>query len=133
MYKLKEALYRLKQDPRAWYNEIDTYFLKINFQKSKSEATLYVKKEHDSIIIVCRNIDDLLFTGNDVKMMQNFKQDMMQAYEMSDLGLLNYFLGIEVSQVKEGIFISQKKYTKSILQKFKNDGLQVCGHTISSK
>ena len=52
-------------------------------------------------------------------MMQNFKQDMMQAYEMSDLGLLNYFLGIEVSQVKEGIFISQKNYTKSILQKFK--------------
>ena len=44
---------------------------------------------------------------------------MVQAYEMSDLGLLNYFLGIEVSQVKEGIFISQKKYTKSILQKFK--------------
>ena len=52
-------------------------------------------------------------------MMQNFKQDMMQAYEMSDLGLLNYLFGIEVSQVKEGIFISQKKYTKSILQKFK--------------
>ena len=63
-------------------------------------------------------MDDLLFTGNDVKMMQNFKQDMMQAYEISDLGLLNYFLGIEFSQVKEGIFISQKN-TKSILQKFK--------------
>ena len=52
-------------------------------------------------------------------MMQNFKKDMMQAYEMSDLRLLNYFLGIEVFQVKEGIFISQKKYTKGILQKFK--------------
>ena len=80
---------------------------------------MYVKKEHGSIIIVCLYVDDLLFTGNDVKMMQNFKQDMMQAYEMSDLGLLNYFLGIEVSQVKEGIFISQKKYTKIILRKFK--------------
>ena len=76
----------MKQTPRAWYNEIDTYFLKNNFQRIKSEATLYVKKEHDSIIIVCRNIDDLLFTGNDVKIMQNFKKDMMQAYEMSDLG-----------------------------------------------
>ena len=78
-----------------------------------------MKKEHDTIIIVCLYVDDLLFTGNDVKMMQNFKQDMVQPYKMSDLGLLNYFLGIEVSQVKEGIFISQKKYTKSILQKFK--------------
>ena len=46
-------------------------------------------------------MDDLLFTGNDVKMMQKFKQDMMQAYEMGDLGLLNYFFGIEVSQVKD--------------------------------
>ena len=90
-------------------------------------------KNMASFIIVCLYVDDLLFTRSDVKMMQNFKQYMMQAYEMSDLGLLNYFLGIEVSQVKEGIFISQKKYTKSILQKFKNDGLQVCGHTISSK
>ena len=100
MYRLKKALYELKQAPRAWYNEIDTYFLKNNFQRSKSEATLYVKKEHDNIIIVCLYVDDLLFIGNDVKMMQNFKQDMMQAYEMSDLGLLNYFLGIEVSQHK---------------------------------
>ncbi|XP_069146007.1 uncharacterized mitochondrial protein AtMg00810-like [Solanum lycopersicum] len=87
--------------------------------RSKCEATLYVKKEHGSIIIVCLYVDDLLFIENEVKMMQNFIEDMMQAYEMSDLGLLNYFLGIEVSQVKEGIFISQKKYTKSILQKFK--------------
>ena len=78
-----------------------------------------MNKEHGSNIIFRLYVDDLLFIGNDVKMMQNFKQDMMQAYEMSDLGLLNYFFGIEVSQVKEGIFISQKKYTKSILQKFK--------------
>ena len=72
-------------------------------------------------------MDDLLFTGNNVKMMQNFKQDMMQAYEMSDLGLLNYFLRIEVYQVKEGIFISQMKYTKSILQKFK---MVDCRHVV---
>ena len=71
-----------------------------------------MNKEHDNIIIVCLNIDDLLFTGNDVKMMQNFKQVMMQAYEMSDLGLLNYFLGIEVSQVKEGIFFLKRSILK---------------------
>ena len=70
-----------------------------------------------SFIIVCLYVDDLLFTGNDVNMMQNFKQDMMQAYEMSDHGLLNYFLGIEVSQVKEGIFILKR----SILKVFFNN------------
>ena len=56
-----------------------------------------------------------------MKMMQKFKQDMIQAYEMNDLGLLNYFLSIEVSQVKEGIFISQKNYTKNILQNYYPD------------
>ena len=64
------------------------------------------------MIIVCLYVDDLLFTGNDVKMMQNFKQDMMQDYEMSDLGLLNYFLVIEGSQVKEGISFLQRSILK---------------------
>ena len=63
VYRLKKSFYGLKQAPRAWYNEIDTYFLKNNFQRSKSEDTLYVKKEHGSIIIVCLYVDDLLFTG----------------------------------------------------------------------
>jgi len=94
-------------------------FCKIIFRKSKSEVTLYVKKEHDNIFILCFDVDYLLFTENDVKMMHNFKQGMVQAYEMSDLGLLNYFFGIKVSKVKEGILISQKKYTKSVLQKYK--------------
>ena len=68
-------------------------FWKIIFRERKSEATLYVNKEHGSIIIVCIYVDDLLFTRNDVKMMQNFKQDMIQAYEMSDLGVAKLFLG----------------------------------------
>lgn len=88
-----------------------------------------MKKENDNIIIVCLYMDDLLFIGNNVKMIQKFKKDMMQAYEMSDLGLLNYFLGIEISQVKEEIFVSQKNYSSKI----QNYGLQVCGHTISNK
>lgn len=64
-------------------------------------------------------MDDLIFKGNDLKMMSKFKQDMMETYKMSDLGLLHYFLGIEVFHVIEGMLISQKKYTKMILQKFK--------------
>ena len=76
---------------------------------------MYVNKEHVNIIVVCLYVDDLLFRGNDVKIIQKFKQDMMQAYEMSDLGFLHYILGIEVYHVKEGIFISEKKNTKSIL------------------
>lgn len=59
MYKLKKALYGLKQAPRAWYTRIDGYFHKSGFKRSKSESTLYVKKEGDDILLVCLYMDDL--------------------------------------------------------------------------
>ncbi|KAL0352138.1 UNVERIFIED_CONTAM: Retrovirus-related Pol polyprotein from transposon TNT 1-94 [Sesamum calycinum] len=63
--------------------------------------------------------DDLIYTGNNEKMIQDFKEDMMKTFEMSDLGLMHFFLGIEINQEKEGIFICQRKYTETLLKKFK--------------
>ncbi|XP_024177774.1 uncharacterized protein LOC112183641 [Rosa chinensis] len=88
------------------------------FQKSPSEPTLYVYKKAGSILIVSLYIDDMIFTGNDENVIQQFKKDMMSTYEMNDMGLLHYFLGIEVSQSKDEIFISQKKYAENIIKKF---------------
>lgn len=118
VYKLKKALYGLKQAPRTWYAEIDKYFAKSGFEKSHSEPTLYIMKQGASILIVSLYVDDLIFTGNDESLLQKFKKDMMSTYEMSDLGLLHYFLGIEISQTKGEIFISQKKYAENLLKKF---------------
>ncbi|CAL8131469.1 unnamed protein product [Prunus armeniaca] len=117
VYKLKKALYGLKQAPRTWYVDIVKYFLQSGFQKSQSEPTLYILKKGASILIVSLYVDDLIFTGNDEYLIQQFKKDMMSTYKMSDLGLLHYFLGIEVSQTENGIFISQKRYVKNILKK----------------
>lgn len=117
VYKLKKALYGLKQAPRTWYAEIDKYFSHSGFQKSQSEPTLYILKKGASILIVSLYVNDLIFTGNDEHLVQQFKKDMMSTYEMSDLGLLHYFLEIEVSQTENGIFISQKKYAENILKK----------------
>lgn len=120
VYKLKKALYGLKQAPRAWYSEIDSYFHNKGFQRSKSEPTLYVKKQGNTgILIVSLYVDDLVFTGNDEKMLEEFKREMMKKYEMSDLGLLHYFLGFEIFQNGDGVFICQKKYAKTLLEKFK--------------
>ena len=119
MYKLNNALYGLKQAPRAWYSKIDTYFKANGFQRSKSEPILYVKTQGNSnLLIVSLYVDDLVFTGSDENMIEDFKRDMMNKYEMSDLGLLYYFLGIEVSQSEDGVFISQKKYARSLLERF---------------
>ncbi|KAK0597781.1 hypothetical protein LWI29_028530 [Acer saccharum] len=117
--KLKKALYGLKQAPRAWYSRIDEYYTSHEFRRSKSEPTLYIKTQSNNILIVSLYVDDLIYTGNNEKMMKEFKEDMMKTFEMTDLGLMHYFLGIEINQEKSGIFVSQKKYTESLLKKFK--------------
>ncbi|KAM1634488.1 hypothetical protein ACFXTN_011416 [Malus domestica] len=118
VYKLKKALYGLKQAPRAWYEEINSYFTKAGFQRSPSEATLYVKIAKDGILIVSLYVDDIIYTGNSKELLMEFKTAMMRQYEMTDLGLLHHFLGLGVIQTDNCIFLHQKKYAKTLLDKF---------------
>ncbi|CAL8990056.1 unnamed protein product [Prunus brigantina] len=119
VYKLHKALYGLKQAPRAWYSEIDGYFAECGFTKSQSEATLYVKARGEaSILIVSIYVDDIVYTGNDQEMLEDFKKDMKEKYEMTDLGLLHHFLGMGVIQTPTSIFIHQKKYATTLLNRF---------------
>ncbi|GKU89839.1 hypothetical protein SLEP1_g3924 [Rubroshorea leprosula] len=119
VYKLKKALYGLKQAPRAWYSRIDAYFLKEGFQKCPYEHTLYIKfGDGGKLIIVCLYVDDLIYTGNDFGMLEKFKQSMKLEFDMTNLGLLHYFLGLEVVQSDFGIFVFQKKYVQEVLDRF---------------
>ncbi|KAL3534236.1 hypothetical protein ACH5RR_002697 [Cinchona calisaya] len=89
------------------------------FKRRKNEPTLYVKKQGTSnILIVALYVDDLLYTGNNENMITKFKKDMMKKYEMNDMRLLHHFLGIEIDQNDDGVFICQKKYAENILVKF---------------
>ncbi|KAM1324060.1 hypothetical protein EV1_044901 [Malus domestica] len=81
--------------------------------------TLYVKVKDGDILIVCLYVDDLIFTGSNPSMFEEFKRVMTNEFEMTHIGLMAYYLSIEVKKNKEGIFISQKSYTKEILKKFK--------------
>ena len=118
VYLLKKALYGLKQAPRAWYSRIDEHLQSLGFFKSPSEATLYVKGTDANLIVVFVYVDDLLVTGSNEKLVKEFKAEMLKVFEMTDLGLMSYFLGMEVKQDHDGVFISQKKYAKEILNKF---------------
>lgn len=118
VYRLKKALYGLKQAPRAWYSRLEAYFLKEGFQKCPYEHTLFYKSDCRKLLIVLVYVDDLIFTGNDSSMAEKFKKSMMVEFEMSDLGLMHYFLGIEVIQSADGIFICQRKYAREILERF---------------
>lgn len=116
---LHKALYGLKQAPRAWNSKIDGYLLQNGFIKSLSEPSLYVKThEPNDFLILCLYVDDLIYTGTNMKMLNEFKKAMMSKYEMTDLGLMKYFLGIQVKQSPGCIFLSQEKYADDILKKF---------------
>ncbi|KAJ4812770.1 polyprotein [Rhynchospora pubera] len=117
--RLKKALYGLKQAPRAWYSRLDKYLKENGFSRCDHEYALYVKKEKDDILFVCIYVDDLILTGNNPQMYANFKRAMAKEFEMSDMGLMSYYLGIEVKQSGDGIFISQEGYAREIIKKFK--------------
>nr|MCG7218401.1 hypothetical protein [Candidatus Liberibacter asiaticus] len=85
VYKLKKALYGLRQAPRAWYSKIEGYFVESGFEKCDYEHTLFVKVEEE-ILIVSLYIDDLIFTRNDFVIIENFKKSMMHKFKMTDLG-----------------------------------------------
>ena len=117
MFRLKKALYGLKQAPRAWYSRIDTYLIKSGFSRSQNEPTLYTKTDqHGKILIVCLYVDDMIYTGN--LELTDFKNAMQSEFEMKDLGIMKYFLGIEVDQSAKGIFVCQKKYAADIIKRF---------------
>nr|ABW74566.1 integrase [Boechera divaricarpa] len=119
VYRLYKALYGLKQAPRAWYNKIDSYFAETGFERSKSEPTLYIKKQGaGDILVVCLYVDDMIYMGSSASLVSEFKASMMEKFEMTDLGLLYFFLGLEVKQVEDGVFVSQHKYACDLLKRF---------------
>ncbi|OMO51183.1 Integrase, catalytic core [Corchorus capsularis] len=118
IYLLKKALYGLKQAPRAWYERIDSYLIEIGFCRSPHEPTLYVKRDSKGILILSRYVDDLLVCGSGSVLVEKFKEEMEKVFEMSNLGEMSYFLGMEVTQNQQGIFIGQQKFAKEILMKF---------------
>jgi hypothetical protein len=92
--------------------------MSFGFQKSLFEATLYVKKTNNDILIISLYVDELLVTGSNAQQVEEFKQKMIQVFEMTNLGLMIFFLRMEIKQGKNEIFIFQKKYAKEILRKF---------------
>jgi hypothetical protein len=95
--RLKRALYGLKQAPRSWYTWIDNYFTGLGFTKSEADANLYQIVVEGKILIIVLYVDDLILTG-DEQLIRSCKEDLAKEFEMKDLGLLHYFLGLEIWQ-----------------------------------
>ena len=114
--KLRKALYGLKQAPRAWNAKLDRELLALGFVRSKMDHAVYRRKNRDSFLLVGVYVDDLIISGPDVKDIKVFKSEMKKKFSMSDLGLLSYYLGIEVKQDANGITLCQSSYAAKILE-----------------
>ncbi|GJT31803.1 uncharacterized mitochondrial protein-like protein [Tanacetum coccineum] len=119
VYKVKKALYGLHQAPRAWYKTLSTYLLDNGFQRGKIDKTLFIKRHKGDILLVQVYVDDIIFGSTKRELCIAFEKLMHEKFQMSSMGELTFFLGLQVKQKKDGIFISQDKYVEEILKKFR--------------
>ena len=116
VFKLSKALYGLRQAPRAWNTKLDQILKQLSFKKCSKESSVYRKDDDGKLLIVAIYVDDLFVTGNSRKEITDFKRNMSKNFEMSDLGLLTYYLGLEVKQSPDCITITQEAYAQRILK-----------------
>eukprot|EP00253_Pinus_taeda_P005742 PITA_05742 len=112
--RLKRELYGLKQIPRAWYTKIDSYITSLGFTKSEADANLYHILVEGKLLIIFLYVDDLILTS-DEQLIRSYKEDLAREFEMKEMGLMHYFLILEVWKSDGELFVSQAKYSKEIL------------------
>ncbi|GJR26649.1 putative ribonuclease H-like domain-containing protein [Tanacetum coccineum] len=118
VYKVVKALYGLHQAPRAWYATLSTFLLKNGYRRGTIDKTLFIKKDKHDIILVQVYVDDIIFGSTKKSWCDEFEALMKSRFQMSSMGELTFFLGLQVKQKADGIFISQDKYVAEILKKF---------------
>ena len=124
--RLKKALYGLHQAPRAWNSKLNDTLLSLNFKRSLSEYAIYTKRRREAQLLIGVYVDDLIIIGASGEDIREFKEEMADAFKMSDLSLLSYYLGIEVRQTTGGITISQAAYAAKILERSEMAGCNSC-------
>ncbi|GKD37825.1 retrovirus-related pol polyprotein from transposon TNT 1-94, partial [Tanacetum coccineum] len=118
VFKLKKALYGLKQAPKAWYDRLKAFLINHKYTMGLVDNTLFTKKRNSHIIIVQIYVDDIIFGSTCQELCDDFSKIMHDEFEMSMMGELNFFLGLQIKQLDDGIFFNQSKYIKEMLKKF---------------
>ena len=114
---LRKSIYGLKQSPRAWFGKFSKTMLSAGYAQSEGDHTLFIKHgKEGKVAILIVYVDDIVVTGNDVAEIQNLKKHLASSFDIKALGLLSYFLGIEVAYSAAGIVLSQHKYIIDLLK-----------------
>ncbi|GKB53424.1 retrovirus-related pol polyprotein from transposon TNT 1-94 [Tanacetum coccineum] len=126
VYRLKKALYGLKQAPRAWYDKLSSFLIEHHFTKGIVNPTLFTRRHGGDILIVQLYVDDIIFGSTNLDFSKRFSNLIKSNFEMSMMGELKFFLGLQVHQSPRGIFISQSQYAIELLKKH---GMNECVST----
>ncbi|GJW52681.1 retrovirus-related pol polyprotein from transposon TNT 1-94, partial [Tanacetum coccineum] len=133
VYRLRKALYGLKQAPRAWYDELSKFLISKGFTKGIIDPTLFMIKYGEDILLVQIYVDDIIFGSTNPKFSKHFEKLMHGRFEMSLMGEMKFFLGLQIHQSPRGIFINQAKYTLEILKKHGMEKGQSIGTPMATK
>nr|GFA02303.1 putative ribonuclease H-like domain-containing protein [Tanacetum cinerariifolium] len=106
VYKVEKAMYGLHQAPRAWYGTLSKYLLKSGFQRGTIDQTLFIRRKREDFILVQVYVDDIIFGSSNPQLCREFEALMHEKFQMSAMGELNFFLGLQVLQKEDGIFLS---------------------------
>ncbi|GJW18597.1 putative ribonuclease H-like domain-containing protein [Tanacetum coccineum] len=118
VYKVVKALYGLHQAPRAWYATLSTFLEEHGYRRGSIDKTLFIKKNKKDIMLVQVYVDDIIFGSTKKSWCDEFETLMKGRFQMSSMGELTFFLGLQVKQSQTGLFISQDKYVSDMLKKF---------------
>ena len=118
VYKLKKALYGLHQSPRQWYEMLSNYLVSKGFKRGLVDCTLFTKQKGVDLLLVQVYVGDIIFGSTNDSLCREFEQVMQEKFEMSSMGEMQFFLGLQVDQTLSGIFIHQTKYVSEVLSRF---------------
>ncbi|CAM8951679.1 unnamed protein product [Rhodiola kirilowii] len=127
VYVLDKALYGLKQAPRAWYERFSDFLIKHGYERGTVDKTLFLLRTKNHLLVVQVYVDDIVFGSTSSTLVKKFQNLMESEFEMSMVGELTFFLGLQVKQKANGTQIHQQKYLKDVLLKYELNGSKTVG------
>ena len=115
VWKLKKAIYGLKQAPRAWFDKFSNFLLEFGFQCSFPDPSLFIYHQGTGVLYLLLYVDDMILTGNNEALLRTLIEKLSSVFRMKDMGSIHYFLGIQVHQCDNGLFLNQSKYAQDLL------------------
>ncbi|KAE8677981.1 hypothetical protein F3Y22_tig00111463pilonHSYRG00127 [Hibiscus syriacus] len=122
VYKLKKAIYGLKQAPQAWYLELRQFLIESGFTNSHADTFLFILHSGDTTIYLLVYVDDIIIRGTNTNIIQRYIDHMAQRFSIKDLSTLSYFLSIEVLTTASGLLLTQRRYIPDLLTRRKMTG-----------